>query len=151
EFLGTPSFMAPEQAQSPAVDFRADIYSLGITLYFLLYGKLPFEASTAIEMLVKHASQPFPTFDDLGGRIPTEAYDVVLKMTKKLPEERYQDYSMLIADLEQLRASLLRQSQWKIPRAHERSASATITGTNYFDVLADIYNRNLSGVLHLHW
>src|SRR5207253_1633943 len=57
--LGTPSYMAPEQARDAAtVDHRADVYSLGCTLYMLLTGRPVFEGETVLEVLAKHASEP---------------------------------------------------------------------------------------------
>lgn len=151
EFLGTPTFMAPEQAQSSAVDHRADIYSLGITFYYMLYGKAPYTANSAIEMVVKHASEPFPSFDDLEGRIPKEVYDIITKMTQKSPENRYQDYSALIQDLETVRSSLLSKSQLKVPRAKSLPAAPLIQGISFFEMLAEINQKNLSGVLSSKW
>ncbi|HET6267468.1 MAG TPA: protein kinase, partial [Acidobacteriota bacterium] len=151
EFLGTPSFMAPEQAQSASVDYRADIYSLGITFYYLLYGKLPFQANSAIEMVVKHASEPFPAFDSSNGRIPKEAYDIILRMTQKLPDQRYRDYSELISDLEKVRSMLLSQSQLKIPKAEKISGPPAVTSRNFFELLAGVNQQNLPGVLTAKW
>jgi serine/threonine protein kinase/CheY-like chemotaxis protein len=151
EFLGTPTFMAPEQAQSSAVDQRADIYSLGITFYYMLYGKAPFTANSAIEMVVRHATEPFPAYDDLGGRIPPEVYDIISKMTQKSPENRYQDYSALIQDLEKVRSVLLSQSQLKAPRAQSLPSSPLMRGISFFEMLSDINQKNLSGVLVSKW
>lgn len=151
EFLGTPTFMAPEQAQSSNVDHRADIYSLGVTFYYMLYGKAPFTANSAIEMVVKHASEPFPSFDDLGGRIPQEVYDIIIKMTQKSPENRYQDYAALIQDLERVRSLLLSQSQLKAPRAQSIPSSSLLQSTSFFEILSEINHQNLSGVLSSKW
>jgi CheY-like chemotaxis protein len=57
---GTPDYMAPEQSQVGKADHRADIYSLGITFYLLLYGKLPFASRSAVEMVLKHSTEPLP-------------------------------------------------------------------------------------------
>lgn len=104
--IGTPSFMSPEQARVSKVDHRADIYSLGITLYFLLYGQLPFTDSTSIGILIKHATIPLPAYDDLGGKVPLEAYKIVERMTQKDPSQRYLTYDELILDLERLQKRL---------------------------------------------
>lgn len=151
EFLGTPSFMAPEQAQSSAVDHRADIYALGITMYFMLYGTHPFEASSAIEMVIKHASEPFPPHNELGGRIPKAAYEIIQKMTQKSPADRYQDYKALIDDVDWLRKQLLSMSQWKIPRAEKQSPAPVLKDTNLFELLSVLFNQSVSGVLTVHW
>ena len=151
EFLGTPSFMSPEQAQSSAVDHRADIYALGITFYFMLYGTHPFEASSAIEMVIKHASEPFPSYNDLNGRIPKAAYEIIEKMTHKNPSDRYQDYKSLIEDVDWLRKQLLSMSQWKIPRAEKQSQVPAVKDNNFFDLLSILFNQSASGVLTVRW
>lgn len=151
EFLGTPSFMAPEQAQSSTVDQRADIYSLGITFYYMLFGKLPFKAESAIEMVVKHSSEAFPAFEDLGGTVPRQVYTVIEKMTHKSPENRYSDYPSLIEELENTRNALLRQSLWKIPKAYDVSPNPSMRSTNAFDLFSDIYRQGTSGVMTFRW
>lgn len=150
-FLGTPNFMAPEQAQSSSVDHRADIYSLGITFYFMLYGILPYIANSAIEVVVKHATEPFPAFDSSNGRIPKEAYDIIVRMTQKSPENRYQDYPALIADLEKVRASLLSQSQLKIPRAIDLPGFPTLQSDSFFELLCNVGRGNFSGQMVGKW
>lgn len=151
EFIGTPSFMSPEQAQSSQVDHRADIYALGITFYYMLYGRNPYEANSAIEMLIKHASEAFPAYDSLDGRIPKAAYDVMARMTQKSPDDRYADYPGLIEDLEKLRNDLLSKSQWKIPRVEQAAPVATSRSTNLFELLSMIYSQSVSGILTVQW
>jgi formylglycine-generating enzyme required for sulfatase activity/tRNA A-37 threonylcarbamoyl transferase component Bud32 len=89
--IGTPDFLAPEQAtDSKAVDIRADLYSLGCTLYFLFTGQPPFPDGTVLEKLFKHvevAPQPVQT---LRPEIPPEVAAVVHKLLAKRPEDRYQ-------------------------------------------------------------
>ncbi|PWT93584.1 MAG: hypothetical protein C5B54_01605, partial [Acidobacteria bacterium] len=136
EFLGTPSFMAPEQAQNAGVDHRADIYSLGITFYYMLYGKLPFTANTAIEMVIKHASHPFPAYSNLNGTIPREIYSILEKMTQKSAEMRYSDYQTLVHDLEKLRNDLLIRTQWRIPHPETTPPRPTVSNSNLFELLA---------------
>ena len=151
ELLGTPSFMAPEQAQSASVDHRADIYSLGITLFFMLYGKLPYTAASAIEMVIKHASHTFPAYDTLDGEVPRQAYDIITKMTQKSPENRYPDYASLIQDLELLRNDLLSQSHWKLPRATNIAAVPSLTGESLFELITTLYSETMTGVLTVKW
>lgn len=151
EFLGTPSFMAPEQAQSSSVDHRADIYSLGITFYFMLYGKLPFTASTAIEMVIKHATQPFPSYNPADASVPARAFEIIERMTKKSSEDRYPDYQTLTRDLEQLRNELLSQSHWKIPKAAQVAPVPEMRSDNLFDLMSHIYNSGDSAVMTFRW
>src|SRR5213076_688705 len=82
--MGPPAFMAPEQARDAAhVDHRADIYSLGCTLYDLLVGRPPFEGRTAFELLSKHQTEPIVPPDALVTKVPKELSAIVLKMVAK--------------------------------------------------------------------
>jgi serine/threonine protein kinase/putative intracellular protease/amidase len=88
--FGTPDYMAPEQAKSARdVDIRADIYSLGCTLYFLLTGKPPFPAGTSLDKINAHRSRPFPPLTGTRDSIPPELAVILEKMTAKEPLERY--------------------------------------------------------------
>jgi uncharacterized RDD family membrane protein YckC/predicted Ser/Thr protein kinase len=100
--VGTPFYMAPEQGKGEKVDLRADIYSLGATFYHLLYGKPPFQGKTPLQVMLKHVSEKveFPDVD--GQPLQPEIAGVIRKMMGKTPEDRYQDYASLIADLERL-------------------------------------------------
>ena len=99
--MGTPAYMAPEQARDAAhVDHRADIYSLGCTLYDLLVGRPPFTGKTAIEVMTKHASEPITPPDVLSKRVPKEVSALLMKMVAKRPDERYADLGQCIVAME---------------------------------------------------
>ena len=99
--MGTPYYMAPEQAEDArSVDHRADIYALGITLLHLLTGKRPFEGESAYNIVFAHVQKPLPTGEQLGTPLPAAVEAAIRKMAAKDPNERYQDYDSLIADLE---------------------------------------------------
>jgi CheY-like chemotaxis protein/tRNA A-37 threonylcarbamoyl transferase component Bud32 len=151
EFLGTPSYMAPEQAKSPSVDHRADIYSLGITFYHMLYGRLPYEATSAVDMVIKHSTQAFPTYDDFNGKISRSIYRIVEKMTQKDAASRYQDYPSLITDLEHVRNELFNQRQLKVPRMGSPTGKPSLTSANFFEMLAILHNIGEAGVLRVRW
>ena len=89
--MGTPDFISPEQAiDASTVDGRSDIYSLGMTLYYLLAGQVPFGNGTARDKLRQHASaQPTP-LSKLRDDIPGELEDIVSRMTAKDPAQRFQ-------------------------------------------------------------
>lgn len=98
--LGSPFFMAPEQAENASTaDHRADIYSLGITLFYLVTGERPFGGSTALEVLREHARKRLPSMNVGGVAAQTELEQVVQRMTAKEPRDRYPDYATLISDL----------------------------------------------------
>jgi eukaryotic-like serine/threonine-protein kinase len=99
--MGTPAYMAPEQAMDAAhVDQRADIYSLGCTMYDLLTGRPPFSGRTAQEVITKHLNQPVPPPEMIVRNLSPELSRIVQKMTAKKPEERYQTMAEVIRELE---------------------------------------------------
>jgi len=99
--MGTPAFMAPEQARDAAhVDARADIYSLGCTLYALVTGRPPFQGKTVLEILSKHASEPVVPPDLVVEHVPGSLSAIVLKMVAKDPDARYSDLGAVIEALE---------------------------------------------------
>ena len=98
--MGTPSYMAPEQAQDSArVDPRADIYSLGVTFYHMTTGCLPYMASTPVGVLIKHARHPLPHPKARKPDLPDNICAVICKMLEKDPRERYQSAAELLEDL----------------------------------------------------
>jgi serine/threonine protein kinase len=87
--VGTPDYMAPEQAKnSRRVDIRADVYSLGCTLYFLLAGRPPFAEGTAIEKILKHQLDPVPPVRQYRPDVPAEVEELLLRMLAKQPQDR---------------------------------------------------------------
>lgn len=89
--LGTAEFLAPEQAMdSHGVDIRADIYSLGMTLYFLLSGKTPFGEGTTAQKLIWHQIRPPKPIQEYRPDVPAEYWAVVEKMLAKAPADRFQ-------------------------------------------------------------
>jgi serine/threonine-protein kinase len=100
--MGTPAFMAPEQAAGKDVDHRADIYGLGATLFRLLTGHEPFEADTPLEAIQLKLTTGFPDASEHGVRISSECRRAIDRMIANQAEQRYQNYSDLIRDLEAL-------------------------------------------------
>jgi eukaryotic-like serine/threonine-protein kinase len=94
---GTADYLSPEQAlQSPQLDSRADIYSLGATFYYLLSGQPPFDNLTIAQKLLHHQFKDIPPIPD----VPDELFDVIRTMMAKKPEERYQSPDELIEALQ---------------------------------------------------
>ena len=99
--MGTPAYMAPEQSENAAgVDHRADIYSLGCTLYVLLTGRPPFEGASAMEVISKHREEAAVRPDAIVQRVPRYVADIVMKMVAKDPNDRYQSFAEVIEALE---------------------------------------------------
>lgn len=99
--IGTPYYMSPEQAIGKVVDSRSDIYSLGVVLFQLLTGYVPFYADSAVAIGIKHISESIPPLPK-----HLQVFQAVIdKAMAKLPEERYQTASGLIADLDAIPAA----------------------------------------------
>jgi serine/threonine protein kinase len=99
--MGTPAYMAPEQAANAAgVDHRADIYSLGCSMYVLLTGRPPFEGKTALEVITKHKTEPIVRPEAIVKRVPAKLSEICLRMVAKRPEDRYANLGETIKDLE---------------------------------------------------
>ncbi len=99
--IGTADYLAPEQSKNPSgVDIRADIYSLGCTLFHMLAGQPPFPGGTAIHKIYMHQSQePSPPLEERRPEVPTALAAVVRKMMAKNPEERYRTPAAVAAAL----------------------------------------------------
>ena len=121
--MGTPAYMAPEQSQDAAhVDHRADIYSLGCTLYVLLAGRPPFADASAVEVITKHRSQPMPPLDTVVKEIPAELSGIVERMVAKQPAERYEDLGAVIEVLESFLSKLDKGNARHTPAEDQDSA-----------------------------
>lgn len=100
--LGTPAYMSPEQCRDAAgVDHRADIYSLGCTLYVMVTGRQPFEGDTAVELMTAHAYKPLVPPEEIANRVPKELSSVIQRMMEKNPGDRYQSMGEVVRTLEQ--------------------------------------------------
>ncbi len=89
--MGTPQYMSPEQIRGRQVDARADLYSLGITLYQLLSGDLPFQSDSDYELMSAHINTPPPALTDIHKEVPVGVEQCVRKALAKEPEGRFQN------------------------------------------------------------
>lgn len=104
QVLGTVDYMAPEQAvSSKDADHRADIYSLGCSLHYLLTGQPIYDGNTVFEKLVAHREKPIPSLTDSRPDVTEEVDRVFRRMVAKKPEHRHQSMDLAIADLEECR------------------------------------------------
>jgi eukaryotic-like serine/threonine-protein kinase len=118
--IGTPEYMAPEQIQGQPVDARTDIYALGIVLYEMLAGWVPFSATTPVATLYKQVNEPPPPLRQMNIGISPWVQEIVLKAMEKNPWDRYQKASEMAAVLRQRPAS--EAVPTPTPRASEGTA-----------------------------
>jgi serine/threonine protein kinase len=111
--VGTFEYLPPEQAQSHKLrDPRSDIYSLGLTLWFLLTGRVAYEADSAVSMLLAHRERPIPSLVDVHPDVPPALDAIFCRMAAKQMSDRFQSMNEVVADLESLQLSDI-----ELPRA----------------------------------
>ncbi len=88
--VGTPGYISPEQVKGEEMDHRSDLYSVGVILYELLTGRLPFTRDETMDVLLAHATEPPPPFAEIGasGKVPAEIEAVVMSCLDKNPADR---------------------------------------------------------------
>ncbi len=100
--VGTAQYLSPEQARGAPVDPRSDIYSLGIVLYELLTGKVPFSGDAAVEIAMKHLSAIPDLPSKIRPEVPHDLDAIVMRALAKEPDQRYQSAEEMAADLERV-------------------------------------------------
>ncbi len=129
--LGTPDFMAPEQfADARSADNRADIYSLGCTLYFMLTGQSPFERGSPTRTLQAHQTEAAPKLTDVCPQAPQALQMVFEKMVAKSPRQRYQSMDDIIADIEEYVLPLVGPSSGALEAGRRMIAARSMKNDN---------------------
>jgi serine/threonine-protein kinase len=104
--LGTPSYMSPEQLAGRKIEGRSDLFSLGVTLYQLACGKLPFEGDSMAQLMFKIANEPYADILQYNPALPECLLNIIDKALSKQPETRYQTGEEMAADIRQCMDSL---------------------------------------------
>ncbi len=99
--VGTPTYMSPEQALAGAMDHRSDIYSLGVILYQMATGRVPFTGKTAIATALMHINDPLPSPREANPALAPEVERVIERSLAKRPEDRYATASGMVSDLQE--------------------------------------------------
>jgi len=117
--VGTPEYMCPEQVKGEETDQRSDIYSLGIVLFEMVAGKIPFEGDTSLSIALKHKTEEPPNPQDFNAQIPEGLSTVILKCLEKEKEKRYQNTGEMFSDLDKIEKEISTEER-VIPRKKTR-------------------------------
>jgi serine/threonine-protein kinase len=110
--VGTPHYMPPESIRGRPIDARADLYALGVTLFEMLSGRVPYDGSSPGEVFVGHLELPTPVLSSPLGPLPRAVVALVTRLLRKSPDERHQSAEELMADIDRALAAL-RRPRWK--------------------------------------
>ena len=125
--MGSVHYLPPEQANGKGATLQSDIYSMGILMYELLTGNLPYKGDNAIEIALKHLKEPLPSIKDELPNLPQSVENIILKSAAKNPKNRYEDARAMHEDLETcLEASRKEEPKWihKFPESENSDAKA---------------------------
>jgi|SaaInlStandDraft_1057018.scaffolds.fasta_scaffold12090_3 serine/threonine protein kinase len=149
--VGTPDYISPEQARGDTVDQRSDIYSLGVCIYQMLTGDLPYSGTVSMIMR-KHVSADLPGRSYGAGQlIPTDIYNIIIKMMAKDPDDRYSNTEELMSDLQfQLSSENMRSSDKKVSEKREQKVqSVPLITADSLDALYRSMRRQMIAVVIL--
>lgn len=114
--IGSVHYISPEQARGSIITKQSDIYSLGIILFELLTGKVPFEGQTAVSIAVKHYQDNLPSAREINPKVPQALENVILHATAKKLKDRYPDAETMVRDLKTALLPVRRnEPKWEVP------------------------------------
>lgn len=113
--MGTPAYVAPEQARGLPIDFRADMYSLGVLLFEMIAGRLPFDYSNPNKVLLAHISEAVPSAQRYAPDCPPALDRLIIRMMQKLPDDRFQDMDEIIRQMRDIMASSRERPTFYVP------------------------------------
>jgi serine/threonine-protein kinase len=133
--MGTPFYLSPEQARSEDLDCRSDIYSLGVTMFHMLTGQVPFTGNSAATILYKHIFLEAPKVKSLNPRATSGISDLVSRMLAKSRDDRPQSPTALIAELRELRGRTpsTASGSGRVARADEEAEPTSTARTGRID------------------
>ncbi|MFH0887627.1 MAG: protein kinase [Planctomycetota bacterium] len=151
DILGTPYYLSPEQAKGLKVDGRADIYALGITLYYMISGKRPFDGDSTVSIILKHINEKPPPIREFNPEIPESVSLIINKMMEKDAMNRYQSTEELINDIDRCSNEIATVNGARLPertssvsrQAGEASIRTVISSTHNVKNTRKIINKKM--------
>ncbi|MCE5257911.1 MAG: protein kinase [Chloroflexi bacterium] len=131
--MGTPTYMSPEQCEGKTVDGRADIYALGIIVYELVTGRVPFDVKTLTEAIRAHTQEPPPPPRTLNPSLPSQVEEIILKALAKQPAQRFASAGEM--------ETALRSARTAIPEA---TADVTLAGGKGYVSMATLVGQGVA-------
>ncbi|NIM59608.1 MAG: protein kinase [Candidatus Aminicenantes bacterium] len=125
--IGTPEYMSPEQVEGKEVDLGSDIYSLGVILYEMMTGKLPFEGDTSLSIALKHKTEEPPDPLHYNSQIPEDLSQLILRCMKKDKNKRYKDAKELLSELARIEEGVSTVEKIVLERRPTPSREITVT------------------------
>ncbi len=131
DYMGSIHYFSPEQAKGDDVDNRSDIYSLGIVLYEMVTGELPFDGDEALDLAMQHIKNPIPDPREINPQVSEEIVDIIKKACSKEPRNRYQSAKDMMDDLKQ--AIGVSKLNWEELEDNVEPIASNESGTRKFD------------------
>ena len=125
--IGTPEYMSPEQAEAKAIDHRSDIYSLGVILFEMVTGQLPFRGDSPLSIAIKHKSERPLDPQEINAQIPESLNLLILKCLAKAKEERYQTADQILNRLGEIEKSFPAPTRDISTQSTQKSRDFTVT------------------------
>ena len=134
--MGSVHYFPPEQANGKGSTLKSDVYSLGIMMYELLSGTLPFRGDNAVEIALKHLKEPFPSIRDEVSNLPQSVENIIITATAKNPKNRYANANEMHSDLE----TCLNEERLREPKKVLKFTEGELEEVEYVNRKADVDN-----------
>jgi len=125
--VGTPEYMSPEQVESKETDQRSDIYSLGVILYEMVTGRVPFEGDTPLSVAVMHKTETPPDPKEINPQIPDDLSGLILRCLEKDKEKRYQSAGEVRSELDRIEKGIPTTEKAVLKKEPATSKEITVT------------------------
>ncbi len=150
--IGTPDYMSPEQVEGKEVDQRSDIYALGVILYEMVTGEVPFEGDTPLSIIFKHKSETPPNPKEVNAQIPDELSRMILRCLEKDKKRRYQKAEDILSELIKIEKEIpTREKVLEIRKFYFRSFLQKLKERKIIETLAAFIGGGMLALEFVKW